>query len=347
MHRALELLFEESVYFSTRDGTPIDGGVLIGGTEFLPLDVLKEDPAAYQAESDNWLNETWYPSQEEARSQVLALHSNQKRYRELQEATKRQQVIPFIGSGMSVESGLPVWSELLRKLRRNTAIEPTALEALLNYSKFEEAADLVVSGMNRNLFDEQIEYNLRIDEPENIAGAVRLIPAVFSGTIVTTNLDNILERHYGMCACSFDQVLTGQDLRRYRRLKSTGSRFLLKLHGDIRRPETRVLLTAEYEEAYGDSSEIRTELSLLYRTFNLLFMGCSLGPDRTVGLIDEVATVDSSMPKHYAFLESPDSDLTRIEREGFLTSRRIYPIWYEGDHDGSTMALLSGLLNDQ
>jgi hypothetical protein len=53
------------------------------------------------------------------------------------------------------------------------------------------------------------------------------------------------------------------------------------------------------------------------------------------------------MPKHYAFLKSPDSDVARIEREGFLTSRRVYPIWYEGDHDTSIMALLSGLIDEQ
>ena len=276
MHRALELLFNESVYFALRDGTHIEGGVFIGGTEFLPLEVLTDDIDAYQAEANAWLNEVWNPGQEEARSQILALHSNQNRYRELQEATKRQQVVPFVGSGMSVQSGLPVWSELLRKLRTNTMIEPTELEELLNRSEFEEAADLVVSGMNRNLFDEQLQYNLRIDSPENIAGAVRLIPAIFSGTIVTTNLDNILEIHHGVCACDFDYVLLTHDLRRYRPLKSTGSRFLLKLHGDYCRPETRVLLTAEYEVAYGTGSEVRAELSLLYRNNNLLFMGCSL-----------------------------------------------------------------------
>ena len=90
---------------------------------------------------------------------------------------------------------------------------------------------------------------------------------------------------------------------------------------------------------------IREEITLLYRMNNLLFLGCSLGADRTVHLIEEVAGSDPSMPKHYCFLQTPDSDTTRIEREHFLTQRGIYPIWYPSPHDESHIALLDGLLS--
>ena len=49
------------------------------------------------------------------------------------------------------------------------------------------------------------------------------------------------------------------------------------------------------------------------------------------------------MPKHFAFLPSPESEENRIEFEYFLTDKGIFPIWYEPPHDEALMALLDGL----
>jgi hypothetical protein len=344
MHRALENLFEEQVAFQTAKGDLIEGSIFIGETEFLPVEMLREDADAYKSESERWVNDIWLPTLEERRDVILRIHGNAKRYADLIKAIERRQVIPLIGSGMSVPSGCPTWSDLLRKIRKFTIVDADSLETLLNSADFEEAADLLASGTNPNLLDERVEHDLRVDDPKLINGAVRLVPAIFPSLAITTNLDDVLEQLYLQCETSFTYVLAGSDISRYRRLKNPNSRFLLKLHGDCRQPSTRVLLTAEYDKAYGLGNVNREELALLYRSNNLLFMGCSLGPDRTVELISEVAKADKSMPKHYAFLRLPDTDRTRIERENFLSERGIYPIWYDEDHDTALIVLLSGLL---
>jgi hypothetical protein len=59
MDSVFQRFFEEQVEFRLCDGTEVDGGVFIGGTEFLPLEVLRQDPEAYRAEFDIWLNEVW------------------------------------------------------------------------------------------------------------------------------------------------------------------------------------------------------------------------------------------------------------------------------------------------
>jgi hypothetical protein len=208
---------------------------------------------------------------------------------------------------------------------------------------FEEAADLLASRMNRRLLGERVEHELRMDDPLVITGAVRLLPGLFPNLVITTNLDNVLEHHYTHCDKPFAHVLPGSELARYRSLKNPNLRFLLKLHGDCRRMESRVLLTSEYEAAYAKGGTVREGLALVYRSNNLLFLGCSLGADRTVRLIEEIAGADPSMPKHYAFLACPADDMKRIERENFLTERGIYPIWYGATHDESITALLDGL----
>jgi len=193
MYPGLRSFFEEQIRFRLSDGTPIEGSVFIGETEFLPVESLKEDPDAYRTEFGIWLNEVWLPEQAELRKDILSLHANEKRYLDLLSATRRGQVVPFVGSGMSVPSGLPTWSDLLRKIKSFAKVDPEDLEKLLSISSFEKAADLLARGTNSRLLDERIEHDLRIDDPSCIDGSVRLLPAVFPNLVITTNLDDVLE----------------------------------------------------------------------------------------------------------------------------------------------------------
>jgi len=228
-------------------------------------------------------------------------------------------------------------------MRGFTKCDPGSLECLLNQSQYEEAADLIAASTNIRLLSERIEHELRIDDPRTIKGAVRLLPGLFPALAITTNLDRILENLYGLYGQPFNHVLIAAELGRYRALKSPNDRFLLKLHGDCGRVNGRVLLSSEYEATYGNAGLVREELALFYRHNHLLFVGCSLGHDRTVRLIEETATADPNMPKHYGLLPEPDSEAVRIDRENFLTQRGIYPIWYKLPHDEALVALLDGL----
>ena len=343
MNGALRLFFEDQIGFRLGDGTTVDGSVFIGETEFLPVEVLRDDKDAYRSEFDRWLNQVWVPEQRERREQILLLHGNRKRFSDLRDAVARQQVVPLVGSGMSVPSQLPTWSNLLRSMRRYTNIAEADLEQLLFNSQFEEAADLVASGSNKRLLDERVEHDLRLEDPDRVDGPVRLLPAIFPRLVLTTNLDEVLETVFLKGEAAFESVLAGGDICRFRQLKDTRRRFLLKLHGNCRDASSRVLLTREYEAAYAPGSGTREELTLLFRSNNILFLGCSLGPDRTVGLIHHVAGGDSQMPRHYALLPLSNGDDLPVDREQFLTERGIYPIWYDGAHDEAIAALLAGL----
>jgi hypothetical protein len=185
---------------------------------------------------------------------------------------------------------------------------------------------------------------LRVDEPNQIAGPILLLPAVFPNVVLTTNLDRVLEHVYGIGGQDFDHILSGEEIGRYRSQKSSTARCLLKLHGDCGRACGRVLLTSEYETTYAKGTTVREELCLLYRMNSLLFVGCSLGEDRTVSLIYDVAAADPNMPKHYCFLQTPGGDESRLAREHFLTDRGVYPIWYDLPHDVALTALFDGLM---
>jgi hypothetical protein len=232
----------------------------------------------------------------------------------------------------------------MRTIRQHSSMQAKELEDLLSKWAYEEAAERLAAAMPGRLFDERIEHDLRIDDPDDICGAVVFLPELFNKLVLTTNLDDLLERMYELRDRRFSHVLSGCAIGGYRKAKAGSERILLKFHGDCRSRDGRVLGTTEYDKAYANGSPVREELTTIYRTHSILCLGCSLNPDRTVALLAEVAKLDPGMPKHYAFLQHPNDADTLLEREHFLTDRDVFPIWYPDDHDESIQALFVGMM---
>lgn len=336
----LRSMFEEQIELQKDE----DGNAVIGETVFSPVAILKADADAYEDEFTRWKNERWLPDQNDLLKQILSIHANRNRFTDLCLTLKNSQLIPLVGSGMSVPTGLQSWSGFLRSIRQHSSITEMELEELLSASAYEEAADLLVSAMPSRLFDERIEHDLRIENPYKICGAIMFLPELFDKLILTTNLDDLLERMYELRGRRFSHVLSGRTIGEYRRVKATSERLLLKFHGDCRSRDGRVLGKTEYNGAYVIGSPVREELTTIYRTHSILCVGCSLNPDRTIGLLAEAAKIDPGMPKHYAFLRHPNDAEALQKREHFLTDRDIFPIWYSGDHNESIQALFVGMM---
>jgi hypothetical protein len=320
------------------------GNFAIGDLEMTPAAVLAADSVAYEAQFASWFYEVWVALRAERLEAILALHGNEKRYQDLCEAVSNSQVVPFIGSGMSAASGIPTWAEFLRSIRKYSTLSESDLEGLLSSSSFEEAAAQLSKSMPDKLFNERIAHDLRPVSVAAIRGPVLCLPLLFSEIVLTSNLDQILETVYQAADKTFGHILLGPDIQRLALLRAPTESFLLKLHGDCEDSENRVLTPEEYEVAYADGPVIE-ELAQIFKTNHVLFLGCSIQSDRSVDLVARVATRDTSMPKHYAFLQEPASDDLHLEREHFLTERGVFPIWYSDDHDESIEALLVGVLN--
>ena len=323
------------------DGTEEDT-VFTRTAQFSPVEIIKE-LGIYEEEWQNWLEVDWGPRQLELRESLLSYSANAGRYSDLCDAFGRQQVIPFVGSGMSVASGLPTWADFLLQVSEFTQCDLLKLKQLIRDSLFEKAADLLAESTNPRLLAERVEHDLRVAGPSEINGPVCLLPGLFVNLVITTNLDQVLEHLYELCNVPFGRIFSGRHIADHRRFRDPRGRSLIKLHGDSVDQNGRVLLSGEYEATYGPDSPSREEIVLLYRQYSLLFLGCSLGPDRTVKLLEDVAAADTNMPKHYAFLAKPGNSTEQINRENFLTERGIFPIWYDLPHDDSIMALLDGL----
>ena len=224
-------LFEEQLKFALSDGTEVEDVVRVGNAEFLPLQILTEFDI-YDQEFYSWLAD-WRLQQAALREEILDYSPNRDRYFDLKDAFNRQQVVPFVGSGMSVPSGKPAWSDFLRGIGKFASSDISAIDQLVSESSFEEAADLIASLTNTRLFAERIEHDLRLSDKAAIDGPIALLPELFTNLVVTTNLDDVLEGVYEICDMSFGRVINGTNLGNYRQLKGPKEKILLRLHGDM------------------------------------------------------------------------------------------------------------------
>ncbi|HZC17242.1 MAG TPA: SIR2 family protein, partial [Caulobacteraceae bacterium] len=88
----------------------------------------------------------------------------------------------------------------------------------------------------------------------------------------------------------------------------------------------RILTAAEYDAAYAADRTQRELLSEIVGPRSLLFIGCSLVQDRTLGALRELKQRrQMRSPPHYAFLPFPEED-ARAARRQFLAEAGVHPI---------------------
>ena len=170
----------------------MNGGVVwLGPLEKTPAELLSLFEESYEAEYETWLQETWLPERFARLEQILEIQGNMKRFEDLCSFVQTQHVVPFVGSGMSASSGLPTWSDFLRAIQAKSTLPLEELDSLIKEGAFEEAVDRLRSCIPLGLFDEQIEQVLRLADGASVVGAVRLLPEVLDGLVLTTNLDHV------------------------------------------------------------------------------------------------------------------------------------------------------------
>lgn len=336
----LHPVFEEQL---TVEHDPYTNKITIGATPFSANEVLKGDSDAYRDEFSRWFDDIWLPEKLDLLDQILNIPGNRKRYEDVCSTLSSGDLVPLVGSGMSEPSGLPLWSDFLGKIRKYSSLSEEELEEFFAESRYEEAAEAIAESMPYRLFEERVEHDLRFGDADVVRGSISFLPILFDRLVITTNLDNLLEHLYHKHNLPFTEVLTGRNIQSYRRLKAQSDRILLKLHGDCKSKEDRILSVAEYEESYASGAPLFEELSGIYRNQSVLCLGCSMNGDRTVKLLGQVAELDEGIPKHFAFLRHPGDEAALLEREHFLTACDVFPIWFKGDHDESISALLVGL----
>lgn len=325
-----------------------EGDITVAGLTFERCKILAElDPISYDIKFNEWLEERKSRLIEKADT-ILDYYDNADRFNQLKRSFKSGNLRPFIGAGMSVASGYPGWTSFLHNLCNESHVKLGDLEELINNGNYEGAAQTIYDDLGASLFNENLEsaYLKTCD----IDGPIQYLPVLFPEChIVTTNFDNIIEKLFDNNENGFDLVFRGAELDEALRNIASGSRLLIKLHGDCRIIANRVLIKSEYDIHYAENGLVKRFFNRVLFGSSFLFLGCSLRFDRTIKTMIEIVNENGakSLPRHYAFL-SLDETEDRVARKKDLAQANIFPIWYpKDDHNESIEALLIKLKEDQ
>lgn len=245
---------------------------------------------------------TWgekaYAAAQRAREQVIIdeaeawqFHerANPKLLREahaLADEARKNQLVLFIGAGVSAGVGLPTWDRLLSEAANEAGFDSKQIP-LLAKQDLRDQATLIdrrmralnggpIDGYSR--FKADIAAKLSATQPYSLAHG--LLASLPSKEAVTTNFDVLFEQ-----ACKIanaDIAVLPENPR------ATDDRWLLKLHGSVDDPDRMVLTRSDYLEMprrYGALMGLVQGLLMLRK---MVFIGYALSDEDFHELVDEV-----------------------------------------------------------
>jgi len=126
---------------------------------------------------------------------------NKNVYEEVLTLCRDKKIVPYVGAGLSVFAGVPIWEGFIKPLHAKYCKEEKyndCLDAASSIEKRMGKADFyeeIFSSMLGNADEAQWKEILHKAETTNQASW--MIPQLFSGPVITTNFDRVLERLFG------------------------------------------------------------------------------------------------------------------------------------------------------
>jgi hypothetical protein len=243
-------------------------------------------------------------------------------------------IVPFLGAGISIPYGFKNWGDLLRDAAPPRLL-PTIEEQLKN-GDYEGAAETLLKDFGPDGFQNMVAASAGdslLEAFDFRIGMVSLLPLLASGPVVTTNFDRVLERAFAAHGTPFESVISGPRPDLIVDALHGHRRVLIKLHGDWQDRVGRTFAKSDYEAHYGDAQpgEKRELLDaaeqLLFSSRPLLFIGASLGPDRTVQLLQQVHDRYAGL-RHFAIMAAPVEEEKFERQEKHLRTCGVLPLWY-------------------
>ena len=261
---------------------------------------------------------------------------NEQRFNQLLECLVAQEVVPFIGAGISVSGGFPTWANHLRQQGRTAGIPPERVEAWLAQGQYEQIIDHIEQRHGLDIFAQEIRDVF--GKRGSIQDITLLISELFSDTLITTNYDRLLEHVFDTGDASRIQVINGVTAMA---LPDAEKVTIIKIHGDFKDPAHCILGKDQYDAAYGEAAldlyrPVPKILARYYSNNNLLFIGCSLRNDRTLQVFraTKAAAGDFLFPQHFAIEQAPEQCDDLVVRNSELSRLGITAIWYpKGQHE--------------
>lgn len=263
-------------------------------------------------------------------------------------------LVPFLGAGLSTAFGFKDWRDLLLG-----AAPPRLyahIEEQLNQGQYQEAAETLLEDFGEDGFQNMVAASAGDSNLGSVnfhEGTVSLLPLLANGPVVTTNFDRVLERAFEVNGAPFESVISGPRPDLIVDALHGNRRVLIKLHGDWQDRVGRTFAKSDYAANYGKAQPQRKRVlleaaeGLLFSSRSLLFIGASLGPDSTVGVLQYIHKRYAGI-RHFAVMVVPKTQEALEAKEKHLRTCGVLPLWYRaaapGEHAPQVEKLVASVV---
>ena len=273
-------------------------------------------------------------------SELLSYENNKELLIEIK--GNKNNIIPFVGAGVSRGCGLFSWCELLEKLS-TFYFSKEEIDELKKLKSIDFADKIIEKAGNTSMIMRKIRSLF-----DSASVCYTEIPFIlleeFSPLLVTTNYDDIIENVSEKCKkgriTSLLPCLQGQ----VNDAIQLNERKLLKIHGSIEEPSSFVFSSEQYEISYDEAGLVTRYLKSIFEAKRVLFVGCSIEEDKTIEVLKKCIEKNGDLV-HYAILPRPNDDNKYIERNVLLTKLGIRPVYYP-ENNYEDVAKLLNFLSD-
>ena len=223
----------------------------------------------------------------------------------LKQAIKDNQLVIFVGAGISKISGMPSWYEIVKKTLANPAIRKgagfiSALEDEIITPL--EALDKIKKDHKREVykhFEEETSQTVRCGIYDKIARV--------SKRIITTNYDTLLEFNTNIPVIDTSSP--------YNLQKTDGAQeYILKIHGSCTSIDNAVIFTSDYERLYGEGNELaKFQFEKIVSSNSCLFLGFSLSDNYVLELFENLSKVYRGLGREHYVVSASQIDHDFVE----------------------------------
>ncbi|MDH2331032.1 SIR2 family protein [Paenibacillus polymyxa] len=221
----------------------------------------------------------------------------------------------FIGSGISVWSGLPTWYGLVKELANYVKEEGLTYENILQEASVNllNAAGLGQRQLSSQQFKVFIRQACRVGMAKPSVIHEKIVKLGIRN-FITTNYDKLLEEALRLYKNNYTfQVVTNRQPTDCASIVQIRARdFIFKPHGDIDDTDSIVLSHEQYRSLYGEKNHTIRTLETLLLTRPVIFIGYSLTDADFIYIKDNLENIfKGRAPHHYAIMADVSEDKRR------------------------------------
>lgn len=226
--------------------------------------------------------------------------------KKIRDAININKLVVFVGAGVSMNSDLPSWSNLIKSFAISVGIDSNKD---FNSEDYLKIAQYYYNQRGMKEYYDDINKIFDINMSPNLIH--KYILKMLPRHIVTTNYDDLLEQAIESNILFYDTVRQDSDLP-----YTQNGRLLIKMHGDLKLRNI-VLKEDDYLKYSNNFRLIETFVKSLFANYTILFIGYSLQDYDLKLIINDVKEILGENFQKAYFIDSSENKKLNVEIDYF------------------------------